>query len=467
MKTSGKSSYIHTYAHAIGFSKRDIVALALLCFSSAFTASASVTFTGGATDKEAIKISPAASTGLDDLFVIWNTAGTQAHYTASSTATTVKWYRFSNLGGGYAEEVPSYRNGTDSYIQLADKDMGYIVEEGTDRYYFWTTNYADHMCTLESIDIMPDQAECDRMALTLNGHAPKIAYFSINGMQQTLSRDLKLEYTTLEYNQERQAYEQQTVTETLESADGTVRTASPLCETFFSISGDRFLQKWGMEQHAVSPYVQPMAIAVTTSAEQASRENDNEQREENAGSFGGSGPVEITFRAAVTDAVVFREWQFSRDQEFDIIDLRIQENEIEHEFSDYGTVYVRFVAGNDSGSCDFTSETYTVYIGESRLDCPNAFSPGATEGTNDEWKVSYKSIVSFDCSIFNRWGLLMCHFTDPSQGWDGKYKGKLVPPGVYYYVIRAKGTDGKDYKLSGDINILKFKDNRTSTTPTN
>ena len=40
-------------------------------------------------------------------------------------------------------------------------------------------------------------------------------------------------------------------------------------------------------------------------------------------------------------------------------------------------------------------------------------------------------------------------------------------PGVYYNVIRAKGTDGKEYKLSGDINILKFTDNRTSTTPTN
>ena len=136
-----------------------------------------------------------------------------------------------------------------------------------------------------------------------------------------------------------------------------------------------------------------------------------------------------------------------------------------HTFRDYGTNYVRFVAGNDSGSCDYIGETYEVYIGESRLECPNAFSPGATEGTNDEWKVSYKSIIEFDCHNFNRWGLEMAHLTDPSQGWDGRYKGKLVPSGVYYYVIKAKGSDGQDYKLSGDINILKYS-NDSSTNGT-
>lgn len=47
--------------------------------------------------------------------------------------------------------------------------------------------------------------------------------------------------------------------------------------------------------------------------------------------------------------------------------------------------------------------------------------------------------------------------TDPSQGWDGKHNGKLVPAGVYYYVIKAHGADGKNYSLSGDINIINHK----------
>jgi gliding motility-associated-like protein len=116
------------------------------------------------------------------------------------------------------------------------------------------------------------------------------------------------------------------------------------------------------------------------------------------------------------------------------------------------------VFGFDISSTINRGETYTINIGESHLLCPNAFSPGASEGTNDEWKVSYKSIVEFECHIFNRWGEKMTEFHDPSHGWDGKYGGKLVPPGVYYYVIKATGSDGIKYNLSGDINILRYTD---------
>ena len=51
----------------------------------------------------------------------------------------------------------------------------------------------------------------------------------------------------------------------------------------------------------------------------------------------------------------------------------------------------------------------------------------------------------------------MAHLTDPSQGWDGRYGGKLVKSGVFFYVIQAEGADGKKYKLSGDINVLHMK----------
>ena len=44
----------------------------------------------------------------------------------------------------------------------------------------------------------------------------------------------------------------------------------------------------------------------------------------------------------------------------------------------------------------------------------------------------------------------------PDQGWDGKYKGKYVKTGTYFYVIEARGADGVEYKLKGDINILNY-----------
>ncbi|MDE6018943.1 MAG: gliding motility-associated C-terminal domain-containing protein, partial [Muribaculaceae bacterium] len=56
----------------------------------------------------------------------------------------------------------------------------------------------------------------------------------------------------------------------------------------------------------------------------------------------------------------------------------------------------------------------------------------------------------------NRQGHQICHLTSPEQGWDGKVNGKPVDSGVFFYVIEATGTDGKKYKMSGDINIVKF-----------
>ena len=59
--------------------------------------------------------------------------------------------------------------------------------------------------------------------------------------------------------------------------------------------------------------------------------------------------------------------------------------------------------------------------------------------------------------IFNRWGNKIIELNDASQGWDGTYRGKLVPAGVYYYVIKARGSDGKVYNIDGDINIIRYR----------
>ncbi|MGN1257548.1 MAG: gliding motility-associated C-terminal domain-containing protein, partial [Candidatus Limisoma sp.] len=154
---------------------------------------------------------------------------------------------------------------------------------------------------------------------------------------------------------------------------------------------------------------------------------------------------------------------FSADPEFNDVSVSMKDDEITYTFTEQGTTYVRFLAANADGTCTTESEPYQVTIGESALECPNAFSPDASEGINDVWKVSYKSLTSFKCWIFDRYGVEMCHFEDPSQGWDGKYKGKYVKSGVYFYVIEATGSDGKKYKKKGDINILKSKNNNTTS----
>ena len=426
----------------------------------------------GLPQRQPIAVTPPATSGLEEVWVVEDiNASSTASYKATGTASasTVRWKRFSNLGGGFAEDVPSRVEGDRSVVDFSlipgfqgMQGTGLIAEYEGRQHCFWVVNYAEWPCALNSLDIAPDP-ECDRTALTFDGVAPRIVYYSVNGVVQTLSRDMQLTYNSLQFNEEKRQWEPVTLTETLDFADATIRVTAPLCDTDFTLSTDRFSRQWGLDASVTSPVFATNAIAVMTGAQQQVRDYDNEQRDETA-AIGGSGPVDVTFTAETTDAVVYREWQLSRDPQFDVIDLRFQENVVEHTFSDYGTTYVRFVAGNDAGTCDFTGDTYQVYVGESKLECPNAFSPYGSEGVNDEWKVSYKSITDFDCHIFNRWGQEIAHLTHPSQGWDGRYKGKLVPSGVYYYVIKATGTDGKEYKLSGDINILKFSsDSQTRT----
>lgn len=437
--------------------RKSIILIVLLTIFG--TVKAAVSFTGSS--RQVITETPEASTGLDQIYILYDVSGVSMQYTAT-TSSAVTWYRYSNLGGAYSEQVNGViRNGNTYTLPKIGSDMGYIIEEGTSRYYLWVVDYSKHYFSLSDLSISQEQ-ECDVTFLTPTGSGDKILYYTINGQAKELDRDIKLSYMTLEWDGDNGVYNQIEKIESLSYLSTTIHTQAPLCDTDFQMSGDRFLRTWGEEVSAVSPTFTTTAVSAETSATQTARDNSNEKKEESE-ALGGSAPSEIEFRAVCSDAAIFKEWQFSTDQEFENITLRMNEPDVTYTFRNQGTTYVRFMASNAAGTCDYFSPTYEVFIGESSIDCPNAFSPGATEGINDEWKVSYKSIISFECHIFNRWGIKVAEFTDPSQGWDGKHGGKYVPSGVYYYVIKATGADGKNYELKGDINIIKYKNSQKTS----
>ena len=168
----------------------------------------------------------------------------------------------------------------------------------------------------------------------------------------------------------------------------------------------------------------------------------------------------------MTDAVIHDEWQIASDPDFEYIIYRFNERDLNYTFNDEGQYYVRFVGSNDDGSCEAFGDTYEIGIGASELRIPNAFSPDG-DGVNDIWKVGYRSLIEFRCWIFDRNGNQLYYFDRPEDGWDGKYKGKIVGPGVYFYVIEATGADGRKYKQGGDINIIRYRKfgNQNSTAP--
>lgn len=422
---------------------------------------AQVAFTGDESHKVFEEV-PAKNTGLDMVYVLYDSQQNRMQYTAGSSNATVKWYKFGATGGAYAEEITSIeRNGNVSVLKSVIPNSGYIIEENTNRKYVWVVNYADYRLRVNSIEAVND-GDCSSATLNVQGEGDAIVYYSINGARKVLDRKLKLIYNNLVWNETDLMWNSETQEEELQELKSTISLPAPYCNTTFTLTGDRFLEYWGEGISVTSDEYQTQAVTVTTRAEQEQKEADNQVGGGDETTLGGSAPAVITFSAYYTDAVATKEWQMSHDAEFEEIADRRNEDEITVTFEEAGTTFWRFVCSNATGECSAYSDVYQVNIGESMLKCPNAFSPGVTEGVNDEWKVSYKSIVKFKCWIFNTWGVQLCELNDPSQGWDGKYKGKIVKPGVYYYVIDAEGSEGKKYKLKGDINVVGLRKERNT-----
>lgn len=86
---------------------------------------------------------------------------------------------------------------------------------------------------------------------------------------------------------------------------------------------------------------------------------------------------------------------------------------------------------------------------------PNAFSPNA-DGRNDVFMVYGGKSVDQVASIkvFDRWGALL-YDGDGSKSWDGTFKGKKMPAGVYTYLIEMIFIDGEKLLYNGDVTILR------------
>ena len=403
---------------------------------------------------------PEASTGLNGgVFVIYSLDNATIEFTGEDDSL-ISWSRFGPSGAALATPVTgAVQNGSRSTLSITEADCGYIAEQNGRSYYMWIIDYSQAPLILNGVSVSNDPGQCELTTLLLDGSGGKLNYYSINGAPKDLPRELTISYMSLVWDEESLLYIQTAQSETVDDFSSTIQVPAPLCNTDFSVSGDLLLNYWGMGQSVSTGEYIATAIGVTAIAVQDYREDAlNEDDRQPTEYLGGSAPAEIEFQAYKTDAVTHIEWEFSDKEDFSSTLARYNDETLRYTFRDEGITYVRLVGSNSTAECQAYSETFTVNIGEPRLEAPNIFAPGTSPGVNDEWKVAYKSIVDFKCWIFNKWGVQMFYFDSPDQGWDGKYRGKYVDPGVYYYVIEAKGSNGKKMKLKGHINILRGKD---------
>lgn len=109
----------------------------------------------------------------------------------------------------------------------------------------------------------------------------------------------------------------------------------------------------------------------------------------------------------------------------------------------------------DNNSCTSTDQTLITVIPYC-LKVENAFSPNG-DGINDKWVVTNGAACTSQIMavVFNRYGSQVYKNDNYQNNWDGKYEGKPVPDGTYYYVITYKLINGSTQILKGDVTVLR------------
>ena len=94
-----------------------------------------------------------------------------------------------------------------------------------------------------------------------------------------------------------------------------------------------------------------------------------------------------------------------------------------------------YVVVKDYRGCKGNDRTIVESRCDLRVFLPNAFSPNG-DGVNDVLNVTAGNHTAISIRVFNVWGELV-YEGEPS--WDGQYKGRIVPPGVYMLKAEVQG----------------------------
>ncbi len=114
------------------------------------------------------------------------------------------------------------------------------------------------------------------------------------------------------------------------------------------------------------------------------------------------------------------------------------------------------IAVTDSG-CIGSDTLQVTVIPNYNLFIPNAFTPNG-DGTNDYWQIYGKlnGVKQIEVEVFNRIGEKVFEGHDLNFTWDGTYKGKDSPNGVYVYQMKIVWLNNhSDSGYKGSLTLLR------------
>ncbi len=381
----------------------------------------------------------------------------------SDSSFVHQWYRYSEKALE-SEPVASQQTGNTSYITDVEDGYGYYTGDkfSSKTQFIWIINYSLYLPVLNSLSVQEDEFRCENLKLKAGVEASPLYYYTSVGSYTRLYRTYILEYSTLKWLEDSKTFVPETIEYEKKEPFSEISIDPPLQNTIFTLSGDTYAKHFGIQKSVATPEYQAVAVEahadVKREKTQADNETGNPEPNPDNPDYGGSAPIKITFTAIANEPVAkIFIWDILEEKNGSWVSrAHFPDKTIEYEFKEEGTFKARLQVSSPNACLDSTV-SYNVTIGNTELKVPKAFSPGSSAGVNDEFKVSYESLISFKCTIFNRWGNKLFEWSDPSKGWDGRVNGIYVPTGVYFYVIQYKGTDGKSRVKKGSINVLRGK----------
>lgn len=377
----------------------------------------------------------------------------------------VDWYRL-------PDTITPVQTGTDYFYP--EHGEGYMVKVGAKRDVFWVFDYEQLRLTISLIEV---ELDCERTMLHLEGELPKISYTRLSGKQMTYPRNCHVEYMSAAWSEDTEMWVDSVAIEELTLEQEMTVAASPVA-TDYAIS-DMLAEQLGVAADTLrSPVYQPVALKAhpvtitTTRGKQGEMSNEVNRPYSPDDVLNMSAPLEVLFKANGLNAEYY-QWKLYKGSS-----LMLTRSDAEHRYTFTDKGNYRAVVAISNSNCQLDSVEFTISISESMVVVPNVFTPNG-DGTNDEFRVVYRSLKEFHCWVYNRWGHLVYEWSDPAKGWDGTIGGRPAAEGAYFYVIRALGTDADEnakytikpvynsklkkqdealigvYQLSGSINLLR------------
>jgi len=348
-----------------------------------------------------------------------------------------------------------YNDPTATFLLPPDDATGYIVEvNGINTDTIFVIDYSKYRPVFTSFDAEYNPSnQCDNVNLLLTAKIPALIYLTPAGISYSLTRDFTVKYNTMKFV-EKWNTNDTTETNTLPSislVSHKISVKSPLCDTYFTLVGDQYAKELEKLDSIKSPLYSAVAVKCFPTFSVDIRLEKNEiERPFTTTQEKYSAPLSCQFFSNANEPVAkFYKWRIYKNKE-----LLIPRTDKDHRytFTEAGDYEVKVTASNAALCSD--SSSMSIKISESSLLVPNVFTPNG-DGQNDEFRVAYKSIITFEAWVYNRWGRKVFYWNDPQKGWDGNINGKKAVPGAYFYVMKATGSDGVKYLKKGDINLLR------------